>query len=498
MRPHLWPAAPIVFAGVEQSLARLSIPPNVTGIVYGFRLPNVLTAARALAPNLKRIAIVGDPLEKQTNRRHFIQELPTLAAGLEVIDVTGLAMDDLTQRLQDLPNDTVVIYTAIYVDGGGTAYTPAEALSIVAKASIRPVVVDAESYIGHGATGGLVVAPAPVGRELARLTLRVLSGENPSTIPVSSGDVIQPVFDWGQLQRFGISESSLPPGSEIRFRVPTAWEQYRLQVILAVVAVAIQSLLIAGLLYQRRRRYAAEVEARRQMGELALMNRRSAIGEMSASIAHEIRQPLSAIVTNSDVGLRWLAKQTPNADEAAAALKRIVADAYRANKVVESIRGMFTKGEQGRALIDVNDVIREVLALLRIEIEEHEVAVRTALSDGAPRVLADRIQLQQVFFNLARNAVEAMDAVTGRPRVLKLGSAATESGQFIVTIEDSGPGIAPDILGRLFDPFVTTKSNGMGMGLSICRSIIEAHGGRLSVAPAGPNGATFEIALPLP
>jgi signal transduction histidine kinase len=286
----------------------------------------------------------------------------------------------------------------------------------------------------------------------------------------------------------------------MRYREPSTWERYRWQIALAVLAIALQSALIAALLYQRQRRRSAEVEARRRMAELALVNRRAAIGEMSASIAHEIKQPLSAIVTNSDVGQRWLAKLAPSStvDEASAALKRIVNDAFRANKVVDSVRAMFKKDDEGRVLLDVNDVIREVLALLRIELEEHDVAVKTALSDGAARVLANRIQLQQVVLNLARNAIEAMDAVNGQPRVLKLGSAATESGEFFVTIEDTGPGIDPDVLNRLFEPFVTTKSSGMGMGLSICRSIVEAHGGRLSAAGRNPHGAVFEVVLPLP
>jgi C4-dicarboxylate-specific signal transduction histidine kinase len=232
------------------------------------------------------------------------------------------------------------------------------------------------------------------------------------------------------------------------------------------------------------------------MGELALMNRRAAVGEMSASIAHEIKQPLSAIVTNTDVGLGWLAKQTPNVQEASAVLEKIANDAYRANRVVESVRAMFKKDGQKNELVDVNEVIREVLGLLRIEAEEHNVIVRTGLSDGAARVLADRIQLQQVVLNLARNAIEAMDNVTSRPRILRLASTS-DSGELFINVEDSGPGIAQEVVDHLFEPFFTTKSNGMGMGLSICRSIIESHGGRLSTSPTQPYGTVFEISLPL-
>jgi C4-dicarboxylate-specific signal transduction histidine kinase len=328
--------------------------------------------------------------------------------------------------------------------------------------------------------------------------LRILDGEKASDIPITnSEEILRPVFDWRQLQRWGISENRLPVGSEVRFRSPTAWEQYRWQIMLISAVLVLQSLLIAGLFYEHRRRRQAEVQASRRMTELAHMNRSAAIGEMSASIAHEINQPLGAITLYAVSGLRWLAKEKPNVEEAAQALKNIVGSGNRASQVVETIRAMFKNEPSSRTLIDINTAIREVLALLQIELDEHKVLTKVTLKEGLPRVMADRVQLQQVILNLVRNAIEAMSSTPAGSRVLWLRSEATETGKCIVAIQDTGPGIGPETLERIFEPFFTTKSKGMGMGLSICRSIVEGHGGRLSAVSAKPHGAIFEILLPL-
>jgi len=499
LRSELDTRPPIVFSSIDDRVAaQLKLPPDVTGTTLRATVQDAVIAAKALVPRLRQIAVIGDPLPQQTYRRHYQQELQDLAGGPTYSDLTGLTMREVLNRVASLSADTAIFYTTFSYDRDGMRYDPNDALALVAQTANRPIVIDQETRLGHGGAGGFLLQAAPIGEETGRRVLRILNGERASQIPIEAGKFFKPVFDWRELRRWNVSEGSLPSGSEIRFREVSAWEQYRWQIALTGVALAMQSLLIAGLFYQRQRRRSAEVEARRRMGELALVNRRAAIGEMSASIAHEISQPLTAIATNSNAGLRWLARESPNVERAATIFKRIGRDADRAAQVIASIRTMFKKDEdQSRSLVDVNDVIREVLALLHIELEEHEVAARTALSDGPQRVLADRIQLQQVILNLARNAIEAMGAVTGRQRVLKLESAATES-EFIITITDSGPGIEPDVLTRIFDPFFTTKSNGMGMGLSICRSIVEAHGGRLSAASAKPCGAVFEIVLPLP
>jgi C4-dicarboxylate-specific signal transduction histidine kinase len=241
-------------------------------------------------------------------------------------------------------------------------------------------------------------------------------------------------------------------------------------------------------------------EAREQLHgmrrQLAAASQQSAMGAMAASIAHEINQPLGAIVANANAGLRLLSGDRPDLDEAREALAEIAENGRRAAEVIRAIRAMFGKERQEKAPLDINEVVREVLALVDGELQQHSIPVRTELAEGLPHVTAARVQLQQVILNLLNNAIEAMGATRREARRLRLSSEAHGTDTVRIAVEDSGPGIDPEKLGRIFDPFFTTKPTGMGMGLSICRSIVEAHGGRLRALRAGAGGSLFEIALP--
>jgi len=215
---------------------------------------------------------------------------------------------------------------------------------------------------------------------------------------------------------------------------------------------------------------------------------------VTATVAHEIRQPLSAMITNADAGLRWLDRSVPDLDEARAALKEIGADGRRAGAVIGSIRAIFKRDIANRAPLDVNEVIEEALALVRGELQRHRIRVEAKPNTKLPQVIGDRIQLQQVLMNLITNAIESM-AAKDEPRFLRVTSEVHDKGGVKVSVVDTGTGIGSQDVDRIFDPLFTTKSDGMGMGLPICRSIIEAHGGRLWVAPNTPRGAVFQFIL---
>ena len=238
----------------------------------------------------------------------------------------------------------------------------------------------------------------------------------------------------------------------------------------------------------------AEEALQEAQDKLAHVTRVLAMGELAAAIAHEVNQPLTAIVTNGSFSLRGLESGNPNLEELRVAIAEIVNDATRASAVISRIRGLLVKGSPRRTELDINEIIQEVFILLRNELTRNRVSLRTDFASNLPRVPGDPVQLQQVLINLVVNAIEAMRASTDRPRELRIRVEKNADG-ILVQVQDSGPGIAPELADRIFEPFFTTKAEGIGMGLSISRSIIESHGGHLSMA-RGSQGALFQFTLP--
>lgn len=492
-----WGEIPIVFATVDERRVRSLMPlPNVTGRFLEFSLGASVDAARALVTNLRQIILVGDPLDRQPFRGHFAGELPGLSKNLEVTNLSGLPLAEVKQRVAALPETSAILYTTMTTDGAGHQYLPNEALRIIAKAANRPIVADIDNRIGNGAAGGLVVVPKLIGEEAAVLVQRLLNGEKIADLPIGRSGALKPVFDWRELQRWRVAESDLPRGSEIRFRPPTAWEQYRWQIVAFLGVLLTQALLIFGLLYQRRRRRLAEAESLRRMSELAHLNRVATAGALSASIAHEVRQPLAAMVAQSGAAMRWLAHSTPDLGEVRAALQKIVDAGNRASQIIENLRSMFRKETSAQRPVDVNALIGNVLALTAVEIRKHDISLETALSTSPPQALGDPAQLEQVFLNLINNAIEALSSSASNTRVLRVETTTGETGGALVTIADSGPGVEAADMDKMFEAFFTTKPDGMGMGLAISRSIVEAHGGRLW-ATRGDRGLVFHVLLPL-
>ena len=244
---------------------------------------------------------------------------------------------------------------------------------------------------------------------------------------------------------------------------------------------------------QRRQ---AEAEALKAQAELTHVTRLTTLGELTASIAHEVNQPLAGIVLNGEACLRWVDRDEPDLDEVRSAVRRSIADAQRASDIVRRIRSLSKKGDIEMSLVDVNEIVNESLVLVRRELVTNRITLKLSLANRPLPVLGDRIQLQQVLINLLINGIQAITSGDNDLREIIVVTSIDESNQANIRVEDSGPGINPDDAGQLFKTFFTTKANGIGMGLSICRSIIEAHGGRVWVVPNPGPGAIFQLSLP--
>jgi C4-dicarboxylate-specific signal transduction histidine kinase len=242
-----------------------------------------------------------------------------------------------------------------------------------------------------------------------------------------------------------------------------------------------------------------ESERRFREAQMALahVNRVTTMGQLAASIAHEVNQPLAGVVANAEACLRWLDRGTPDLDAARRSVEWIIGDGNRAGEVIQRIRALANKTDIEKVPLDVNDVVKEVTVLVQRELIRHRVALRMELAPALPTILGDRVQLQQVIINLVMNGLEAMQPVTDRPRELVIRSRQDDAHRVIVSVTDCGVGISAENADRLFNAFFTTKPSGMGMGLSICRSIVEAHEGRLWATTNVPHGATFQFTLPV-
>jgi signal transduction histidine kinase len=497
LRSSVFPKVPIVFAAVDRKTADLDMLPGVTGITIQLNLADMIAAARALLPETRRFALVGDRLANQLYYSQFAQELVDYSHDYEFIDLTGQSLDEVKQRVAILPRDTVILYIGINT-GPRRVYASADLIPPLVETANRPIVVGVETYFGTGAIGGFLLSPKLVGQEAAALALRVLGGEDASTIPVTASSSPHPVFDWRQLERWGIGESRLPPRSEVRFRAPGIWEVYRWEIVAVLGIVLFQSLVLMALLTERYRRRVAEDESRRRVMQVIHLNRTATAGALSASVAHELNQPLGAILNYAETADLLLAEGPLNVP----LLKEIIADIrrddQRASEVIKHLRELLKqRSDMEFQMFDINETINAAIGILEPEAMKRGIALDSKNARVPLPVRADRVQLEQVILNLVANGMDAVsDCAPDRRRLLiEANPCGTSEGEVVVS--DSGPGIPKDALKKIFEAFYTTKATGTGLGLSIARTIVENSGGRIWAENRAGGGAVFRFTLPL-
>jgi signal transduction histidine kinase len=409
--------------------------------------------------------------------------------------LSELPLEQILAQLSQLPSRNVVLFITMFQDGSGQPFVPHDVVERVSGAASVPVYGSLDQYIGRGIVGGSLYSTTKHGADTAQMVLRLLTG---AATPVQLAEVSSNklIFDWRQMLRWGISQDSLPPGSEIQFREIPAWQRYSWHIAFVSAVVLIQAGLILILLHEHRRRRVAEVQARQRMAELAHINRFSTAGELTASIAHEINQPLGSILTNAETAQSILVSPHPDLEELKDIVDDILRDDRRASEVIRRIRSLLKKAPFEPKNIDLNELVRETVDFLSALAVGREVKLSSFISPVVLPIVGDRIQLQQVILNLVVNAIDAMADTSSDDRAISIRTSRVENFAELA-ISDRGPGIPEDKLKEVFEPFVTSKSKGMGVGLSIARTIVEAHDGRISANNEPGRGAVFRIKLPI-
>jgi signal transduction histidine kinase len=457
-----------------------------------------------LRPETTDIAVVvgNSPVERfWTSELH--RDFQPFADRVNITWFNDLTLGEMLKRAATMPPQSVIFWFLLSEDAAGVPYSEDRALETMRQVAVVPIFGMGDFQLGRGIVGGPLMQTSVLGREAAEAGLRILGGETGGGINAPLVGFGAPIYDWRELQRWKIEEALLPHGSIVRFRQPTVWQQYRSQIIAALAIGLFQAALIAGLLFERQaRKRAAEqagkarMETGRYRENLAHLVRVHTVGEMSTAIAHEINQPLVAIKNYALAARRRLAGAM-DAAKMEELLDKIEAQASRAGNVLQSLRAMVKKHDSETTEIEVGELVADAVKLVEMEIRNVNIRIESTISPDLPRVRGDGIQIQQVVLNLTRNAIEAIEEAGIANSVIKVGVVATAENEIAVSVADCGPGISPEDAEHIFDPFYSTKGGGLGVGLSISRAIVEAHGGRLSLAPNKGGGCVFQFTLPV-
>ncbi|HQR56999.1 MAG TPA: ATP-binding protein [Burkholderiaceae bacterium] len=493
----LWPSAPVIINSVSPNFARgLPADAGVVALPVEIDYAGTLRTAFALQPKARRVlVIVGSSAFDQQQLAIARPALAQFAGRADVEFLIGHDLRAVRDRLSGESLESIALYLTSFMDAGGRVYVPRDFLQQIAEVARTPLYGAIDTFMGSGVAAGSIEPFRMRGDLTGQLLLRALAGERrvaPAVLPAPASSC---VADARQLSRFGLNRRALPDGCDIRYLEPSFLQRYWWQTLLVALALGAQSALIAALLLQRGRRRAAELGLAAQRVQLLHASRLAVAGELTASIAHEINQPLGAILSNADAAEMLVQSGRLERDELLQILADIKRDDLRASEVIKRLRALLARHDVERQRIDVHRVIGDSATILGAEARRRAVIVETALDARSSRVIADPIQLQQIVINLVINAFDASaDRPAGERRVRVSTADAPDGVQ--IRVRDFGHGIARKDLPRLFDSFFTTKASGMGLGLSIARSIVEAHGGTITASNCGV-GAEFCVTLPV-
>ena len=494
----------MVFTAVEQRRVQYEkLTENDTVVAVAHDFPAAFETILRVLPLTKTIAVVNGASPNETFwLNEMRRELAPLGGRVELRWYNEKSFEEILIDAARLPPHSAIFWHLMNVDAAGVAHEANDALNKLSSSANGPIFSYDRSFFGEAIVGGPMHSAERLGQITAAVSARILNGEKAGDIKTPPTGFAAPIFDWRQMQRWGIAESSLPPGSTVYFREPTAWERYSWQIAFIIAVILVQGGLILALLSEHRRRQFAEVQSRQRMAELARVMRFSTAGELTASIAHEINQPLGAILTNAETAQAILkSSRAPDIAELKDIVDDILQDDQRASEVIRRMRSLLKKAPFELKNFDLNDLVRETLGVVSSLAVGRKVELNSLITQNALPILGDRIQLQQVILNLVVNGIDAMKDTPAENRIISIRTSRVEKFAEL-SVSDRGPGIPEDKLKEVFEPFFTSKAEGMGMGLSIARTIIEAtmgrYGQKIGITAARRSGSGFLVLTPKP
>jgi signal transduction histidine kinase len=498
-RAQLFASAPMLLTAVDERFAQQSaLTANDAAITVRIEIPPLFDNILRLLPETRTIVVTlgASPVERVW-RTEIEKAAKPYEGRINVIYTNDMSFEELLSLARAPPPQTAILWAPFRVDATGVTHEGDLPLKRLYAATNAPIFSYDDVFFDGEVVGGPMLPTADIVREATNTAIRTLSGGKATDIAMSPIGYAAPKFDWRQLQRWNIDANLLPPGSSILFRQPSAFERYRWQIILCGLVLLLQASLISGLLYERRRRRSSEIEAQRRMLELAHINRQATAGELSSSITHELNQPLGAILANAETAELMLNAQSPDLTEIRQIITDIRRDDERASSIISHLRSLLKKHPLELKYLEVGEIVREVLDILELTARRRRIALLYVPAATRIGIHGDAIHLQQLLMNLIVNAMDAISESDDPKQEIAI--RVVPAGRYAeIAISDSGPGIPADKVERIFDPFFTTKPHGMGMGLSIVQTIVNAHNGRVSAGnQSSGRGAIFRIHLPL-
>ena len=497
---RLWPKAPVIFSAISSALITHGSPLHAYPyLTWKLDVQGTLDLIRSVQPAATQLVVLGgiSPFDQGQ-----INEVMEVARGQDrwTTEVWNtFSLPDLTDKLSQVNAQTAVLFTTMFRDASGVPVFPADALEKLAARSGAPLYGMYGTYMGRGATAGKVVDYQEMGRRAAEMASDILQGKAAPLDARQQTIGSHCAADYALLATHQLKPSALPADCEVRNLPRNLWTQYRDFVLAVIAVIVLQGITIAALLAQRRQTRAAELESSRRRIELSRAMRFAAMGELTASIAHEINQPLGAILSNAQAAELLLAKDAATPEQLRAILGDIRRDNERAHAVIKRLRALLSKNEVEHQAVHLHAAIEDVLCILEPEARRRGITIALDLAAGRDLLAGDSVQLQQVVINLAMNAMDAMDTMEGAKQLTRNLALQTRNveHELQLIVADTGCGMDESARRTIFDSFYTTKKDGLGLGLAIVRAIVEAHHGTVAVASQPGHGSTFTVSLPL-